>query len=249
MEWARSASANNYSYNPIGGLLHSKNVDAQINSFHNGNKLLPLVWKVDVDHGSPLDVIWCFDFVAPLVLGTNTEETNEMMQLDYLYQCHSQNSSLIWLPKTNLTNLVLNKTTEMLKFFGFIMLMTKLKYTSRGSLWSTVAPTKYWQDITLVSLECHSSGLMTYFVYWGEVTNPLLALWDTQLSEHYWWRLVNAFVATFSNHRAIYSSPAFQLHLCWWGVHEPLVGHGSIGSIIITSINIYQSVTGISENV
>ncbi len=32
LEWARSASANNYSFNPIGGLLDSKNADALINS-------------------------------------------------------------------------------------------------------------------------------------------------------------------------------------------------------------------------
>ncbi len=66
LEWARSASANNYSFNPIGGLLRSKNVDALNNSFHNGNKLLPFVQKVDVDHGSPSDVI-CFDFVAQML--------------------------------------------------------------------------------------------------------------------------------------------------------------------------------------
>jgi hypothetical protein len=51
-----------HSYNPIGGRSRSKNVDAPINSVHNGNKLLSFVWKVDVDHVSPSDVIlgdWC----------------------------------------------------------------------------------------------------------------------------------------------------------------------------------------------
>ena len=43
LEWAQSASANNYSYNPIGVLSRSKNVDALINSVHIGNKLLPFV--------------------------------------------------------------------------------------------------------------------------------------------------------------------------------------------------------------
>ncbi len=60
---AHSASANNYSYNPIGGLLYSKNVDALIN---NGNKFLPFAREVDSDHVSPSDVI-CFDFVAQLL--------------------------------------------------------------------------------------------------------------------------------------------------------------------------------------
>jgi hypothetical protein len=38
LEWTCSASANNYYYNPIGGLSCSKNVDALINSVHNGDK-------------------------------------------------------------------------------------------------------------------------------------------------------------------------------------------------------------------
>ena len=36
LEWARSASADNYSYNPVGGLSRAKNVDAIINSVCNG---------------------------------------------------------------------------------------------------------------------------------------------------------------------------------------------------------------------
>ena len=68
LEWACSVSANCYAYNPIGaGLLHSKNVDALINSVQNGNNLLPFVWKVYVYCGaSPLDVI-CLVFVAQLL--------------------------------------------------------------------------------------------------------------------------------------------------------------------------------------
>ena len=66
LEWARSASADDYSYNIVGGLLHSKNVDALINSVCNGKKLLPFVRIVDVDHGSPSDVI-CFDFASQLL--------------------------------------------------------------------------------------------------------------------------------------------------------------------------------------
>jgi hypothetical protein len=51
---------------PIGGLLLSKNVYVLINSLQNGNKLLPFVQRVDVDHGFPSDVV-CFDFVAQLL--------------------------------------------------------------------------------------------------------------------------------------------------------------------------------------
>ncbi|KAI2489683.1 hypothetical protein MHU86_24911 [Fragilaria crotonensis] len=65
-EWARSASADNYSYNPVGGLSRAKNVDALINSVRNGKRLLPFVRRVDVHHGSPSDVI-CFDFASQLL--------------------------------------------------------------------------------------------------------------------------------------------------------------------------------------
>ena len=40
-----------------------KNIDALIKSVCKGKKLLPFGWRVDVDHGSPSDVI-CFDFTS-----------------------------------------------------------------------------------------------------------------------------------------------------------------------------------------
>ncbi len=53
LEWGRSSSAQNYYFNPVGGLSHSKNVDSLINSVWNGNKLLPFVCRVIVRHGPP----------------------------------------------------------------------------------------------------------------------------------------------------------------------------------------------------
>lgn len=66
LEWARGACADNYSFKPVGGLSRSKNVDALINSVVNGDKLLPFVRRVELDHGPPSDVI-CFDFVPQLL--------------------------------------------------------------------------------------------------------------------------------------------------------------------------------------
>ena len=69
LEWGRSASAQNYSFNPVGGLSRSKNVDSLVNSVQNGNKLLPFVCRVMVPHGPPSDVILpsCF-LLLPWVL-------------------------------------------------------------------------------------------------------------------------------------------------------------------------------------
>jgi hypothetical protein len=66
LEWGRSAPAQNYSFNPVGGLSCSKTVDYLINSVWNGNKLLPFVCRVIVPHGPPSNVT-CFDFVPQLL--------------------------------------------------------------------------------------------------------------------------------------------------------------------------------------
>ena len=83
LEWGRSASAQNYSFNPVGGLSRSKNVDSLVNSVQNGNKLLPFVRRVMVPHGPPSDVI-CFDFVPQLLslLQNPTIMTAENLAID-----------------------------------------------------------------------------------------------------------------------------------------------------------------------
>ena len=83
LEWGRSALAQNYSFNPVGGLSCSKNVDSLINSVQNGNKLLPFVCRIMVRHGPPSNVI-CFDFVPQLLslLQNPTIMTAENLAID-----------------------------------------------------------------------------------------------------------------------------------------------------------------------
>jgi hypothetical protein len=83
LEWGRYASAQSYSFNPVGGLSCSKNVDSLINSLWNGNKLLPFDCRVIVPHGPPSDVI-CFDFVPQLLslLQNPTIMTAENLVID-----------------------------------------------------------------------------------------------------------------------------------------------------------------------
>jgi hypothetical protein len=92
LEWARSASADNYSYNPVGGLSRAKNVDALINSVRNGKKLLPFVQRVDVDHGSPSADETCFDFASQLLslLQNPSIMTAKTLQLIWTMLCWSQ---------------------------------------------------------------------------------------------------------------------------------------------------------------
>jgi hypothetical protein len=66
LEWGRSVSAQNYCFNPVGGLSRSNNVDSFFNSVRNGNKLFPFVHRVIVPHGPRSNII-CFDFVSQLL--------------------------------------------------------------------------------------------------------------------------------------------------------------------------------------
>ncbi len=81
-----------------------------------------------------------------LVSGANTAAISDMTPLDFFLMFPpKQLIDMVELTNAELTKLELNKTnySEMLKFFGVILLMTKFEFTSRASLWSTVAPSKY----------------------------------------------------------------------------------------------------------
>ncbi len=82
-----------------------------------------------------------------LVPGANTAAISDITPLDFFLLMFppKQFIDMVELTNTELTKLELNKTncSEMLKFFGAILLMTKFEFTSRASLWSSVAPSKY----------------------------------------------------------------------------------------------------------
>lgn len=79
-----------------------------------------------------------------LVPGANTAAINNTTPLDFflLKFPPKQLIDMVTLTNAKLTKLELNKTnsSEMLKFFGIILLTTKFEFTSRASLWLTVAP-------------------------------------------------------------------------------------------------------------
>jgi hypothetical protein len=84
MEWARDACADGYSFQAVtGGVARSKNVDALINSVHNGRLVLPSVLTVNCPHPPESDVI-CFDFVPQLLslLQNRSIMTQENLVID-----------------------------------------------------------------------------------------------------------------------------------------------------------------------
>ena len=66
LKWARSASADTYSFYPDGGLSRLRNIDELFSSMKNAKQLLPSVYTVACPHGSLCDVI-AFDFVPQLL--------------------------------------------------------------------------------------------------------------------------------------------------------------------------------------
>jgi hypothetical protein len=64
--WARNASADGYSFNPMGGQSRMANIDVLFQSVHNAQRLLPSVQTVAVLHGMPSDVI-TFEFAPQLL--------------------------------------------------------------------------------------------------------------------------------------------------------------------------------------
>jgi hypothetical protein len=90
---------------------------------------------------------WGIRTHAGFTVGAGTDVGNGMSRLDYFL--------LMFPPRAltticHCTNIVLNAKTkamltkeELLKFFGVIILCSKFEFSSRASLWSTTAPSKY----------------------------------------------------------------------------------------------------------
>lgn len=66
LAWARGANAANYSFNPVGGLSRSKNIDVLFDSMPNARQLLPSIVPVLCAEGLASDVV-VFDFVPQLL--------------------------------------------------------------------------------------------------------------------------------------------------------------------------------------
>jgi hypothetical protein len=148
-----------------------------------------------------------------LVPGAKTAAISDMTPIDFfllLMFLSKQLIDMVELTNTKLTKLELNKTncSEMMKFFGVILLMTKFEFTSWASLWSRVAPSKYQpapRHFGLTGMSKHRFDDLFRAVRWS---NQPSVPGDTKSSEKYQWRLVDDFVTNFNNHRANYFSPS-----------------------------------------
>ena len=78
---------------------------------------------------------------------TKTAAINSMSAIDFFLFMFPPKQLITMVDLTNaeLSKSALNATnsSEMLKFFGILIQMTSFEFTSRASLWSSVAPMKY----------------------------------------------------------------------------------------------------------
>ena len=145
-----------------------------------------------------------------LIPGTNTATTNDMSALDFFLVMFppKQLNNMVQFSNDELTQFNLPRTniSELLKFFGVIILTTKFEFTSRTSLWSTVAPSKYRPAPLFgqTGMSKHRFEDLFRCVRWSR--QPYVK--GEESSEAYRWKLVDDFVHNFNEHRANYFTPS-----------------------------------------
>ncbi|KAI2514170.1 Transposase IS4 [Fragilaria crotonensis] len=127
-------------------------------------------------------------------------------------------------------------TSEMLKFFGVIILTTKFKFTSRRSLWNTVATSKYRPAPHFGQTGMSRNRFEELFecVRWSHQPPQQGA----ECSETYRWKLVDDFVTNFNDHRADHFSPSDRICVDesmsrWYGQGGHWINHGLPQYIVI----------------
>jgi Transposase IS4 len=111
---------------------------------------------------------------------------------------------------------------EMLKLFGILILMTKFEFTSRASLWQTVAAAKYIPapKFGLTGMSRNRFDDLLSALCWS---NQSLVPPEGMSSEQYSrWKLVDDFVKNFNEHRANNFTPSSNIcvdesMLRWYG--------------------------------
>jgi hypothetical protein len=142
---------------------------------------------------------------------TNSAAINGMSALDFFLLMFPPKQLITMVDLTNaeLSKWGLNTTnsSEMLKFFGILILTTSFEFTSRASLWSSVAPMKYRPapHFGLTGMSKHRFDVLFRAVRWSKQP-PQRA--DNESTEQYRWKLVDDFVANFNDHRANFFSPS-----------------------------------------
>jgi hypothetical protein len=139
--------------------------------------------------------------------------------------------------KVDLTSIELAKleanttnTSELLKFFGVLILMTSFEFTSRPSLWSSVAPMKYQPapHFGLTGMSKHRFDNLFCAIRWSKQPSERA---ENECTEQHRWKLVDDFIANFNDNRANYFTPSDTICVDesmsrWYGQGGHWINHG-----------------------
>ena len=164
----------------------------------------------------------------------NIAALNDMSALDFFLLMFPPKQLTAMVELTNIElakyNQQITDTSEMLKFFGLMILMTTYEFTSRATLWATTAPMKYRPAAHFgrTGMSRNRFNEMFRAVRWSKQA-PYPG--EDESSEVYRWKLVDDFVAAFNEHRANFFNPSD--HICvdesmsrWYGQGGHWINHG-----------------------
>lgn len=164
--------------------------------------------------------------------GNNSDERYSRMDIFLMMFPPRQLNHMLQATNDQLEIRQKRKTTkqELLKFFGIIILSTKYEFTSRATLWSTEATSKYELP---AGFGRTGMGRVRFDELWTCVRfsyQPPVRP-EEVTSEAYRWALVDGFVARFNNHRASTFIPSE--YICvdesisrWYGQGGDWINHG-----------------------
>ena len=160
--------------------------------------------------------------------------TNGMSALDFFLLMFPPKQLVAMVDLTNieLAKLEANTTniSELLKFFGVLILMTSFEFTSRASLWSSVAPMKYKPapHFGLTGMSKHRFNDLFRAIRWSKQPSERA---ENESTEQHRWKLVDDFVANFNEHRANFFVPSETICVDesmsrWYGQGGHWINHG-----------------------
>ncbi|KAI2508605.1 Transposase IS4 [Fragilaria crotonensis] len=169
-----------------------------------------------------------------LVPGGNRVATQDISPLEFFLLLFppKQLSDMVHWTNVELNKASLKETTasEVLKFFGILILMTKFEFTTRSSLWNTTAWSKYRPapQFGLTGMSKHRFKDLFSSMRWS---NQPDAPGEGESSEEYRWKLVDDFVKNFNEHRANYFNPSELICVDesmsrWYGQGGHWINHG-----------------------
>lgn len=169
-----------------------------------------------------------------LIPGANSAAINGMSPIDFFLLMFPPKQLLHMVDLTNAELLKLDlqptNTSEILKFFGVLILMTSFEFTSRASLWTSVAPSKYRPapHFGRTGMSKHRFNDLFRSVKWSKqpAERP-----QNVSSEQHRWMLVDDFVDNFNDHRANFFSPSETICVDesmsrWYGQGGHWINHG-----------------------